>query len=95
MPTGMRTGSGRHLNKEWNIGAAHALYHKDGGWFHNLERFPGALCDPSGYVLFLDKESYLKSPYLRIGAHTTVPAGVANIPGYVQKRGGGTHDGTS
>src|ERR1700722_20631699 len=49
---GNRIFSGRLLNQKWGIGARHALYHKDGHWYNNLERFPGALCDPRGYVKF-------------------------------------------
>jgi hypothetical protein len=81
---GIRTGSGRELNRKWKIGAAHVLYHKDGTWFHVLERFPGALCDPQGYVLFFDKEQYVNAPQLKIGARTAVPAGINQLPGYVR-----------
>lgn len=81
---GVRTGSGRELNRKWNIGAAHVLYHKDGTWFHVLERFPGALCDPHGYVLFSDKDQYIKAPQLKIGVRTAVPAGINQLPGYVR-----------
>jgi hypothetical protein len=81
---GIRTGSGRQLNRKWSIGAAHVLYHKDGTWYHVLERFPGALCDPHGYVLFQDKLQYTNSPHLRIGARTAVPAGIKNMPNYVR-----------
>jgi hypothetical protein len=51
-----RSGSGRALNQEWSVGAQHALYHRKGIWFHLLERFPGALFDENGYVLFETKE---------------------------------------
>jgi 5-methylcytosine-specific restriction enzyme A len=83
-PTGIRTGSGRQLNLKWSIGAQHVLYHKDGTWFHVLERFPAAFCDPHGYVLFFNKEQYLNSPHLRIGVRTAVPAGISQLPGYVR-----------
>lgn len=88
MPSmGLRTGSGRQLNKKWSIGAQHVLYHKDGTWFHVLERFPGALCDPHGYVFFADKAQYQNSPYLRIGVHTSAPAGISQMPSYVKMEG--------
>lgn len=48
----LRTNYGRVLNSEWGVGAAHALYHKEGTWFNVLERFrrqfektPGANLD--------------------------------------------------
>lgn len=84
MPATMRTGSGRVLNQKWGIGAVHALYHKDGTWFHVLERFPAALCDPQGYVLFADREQYLNSPYLHVGERTAVPSGVSQMPNYIR-----------
>jgi 5-methylcytosine-specific restriction enzyme A len=80
----IRTASGRELNRRWGIGAAHVLYHKDGTWFHVLERFPGALCDPYGYVLFSDKEQYAKSPHLRIGVRTAAPTGISQMPTYIR-----------
>jgi len=83
-PAGVRTGSGRQLNRKWSIGAQHVLYHKDGTWFHVLERFPGALCDPNGYVLFSNKQQYENSPHLRLGKRTAVHSGINQIPGYVQ-----------
>ncbi|MEX2478667.1 MAG: hypothetical protein WD357_09540 [Gracilimonas sp.] len=76
--------SGRTLNKKWNVHAKHALYHKDGTWFNNLERFPGALFDPFGYIIFETEEKYSNSPYLNIGKETNVPNGISTIPGYVR-----------
>lgn len=81
---GVRTGSGKALNEKWRIGAAHALYHKDGTWFNILERFPGALCDPNGYILFATKEDYEKSPHLKLGQRTNVPGGISKLPFYVR-----------
>jgi hypothetical protein len=81
---GTRTGSGGELNRKWSIGAAHALYHKDGTWFNVLERFPGALCDPHGYVLFDTKDQYAHCPHLKIGQRTNVPGGVSQLPEYVR-----------
>src|SRR3970040_83287 len=36
---------GKQLNDEWKVGARHALFSRDGAWYENLERFPGALFD--------------------------------------------------
>lgn len=84
LAAGARTGSGKDLDQKWNIGAQHVLYHKDGSWFHVLERFPGALCDPKGYVLFPTKERYMDSPFLRIGQRTAVPGGISSLSDYVR-----------
>ncbi len=40
------------LNKKWKVGAKHALYIHDGHWYHCLTKFPGALFDKNGYILF-------------------------------------------
>ncbi len=64
--TGVKTDTGKNLNKRWNVGAQHALYHKDGTWYQILERFPGALFDHNGYVLFNTKEQFKKCSYLNI-----------------------------
>lgn len=81
-----RSNTGRQLRREWNIPAQHVLYHHEGTWFHLLERFPGALCDPHGYVLFETKEDFFRSPNLKIGKHVRVPDGLRNVRGYVQTR---------
>jgi hypothetical protein len=80
------TPTGRLLNELWRVGARHALYHKDGVWFNHLVRFPGALFDPHGYVVFETSASYERCPRLRHGKELNVPAGIAAIPGYVKLR---------
>ena len=80
--SGIRTNSGRALNAKWKIGARHALFHKLGIWYMPLERFPGAYCDPRGYLLFQTEQAYLRCPYLKIGVRVDVPGGIAAIPGY-------------
>jgi hypothetical protein len=77
--------TGSQLNKEWAVGARHALFHRDGTWYENLERFPGALFEPDGYVLFKTKKDYESSPYISIGAKTNIPKGISSIPGYIRK----------
>ncbi|MDP1696413.1 MAG: hypothetical protein Q8L45_01280 [Xanthomonadaceae bacterium] len=79
--------SGRQLNELWNVGAKHALYHREGTWYNNLERFPGALFDPHGYVFFATKEAYRNSRHVRIAKETNVTKGISSIPGYVRKVG--------
>lgn len=79
--------SGRKLNELWGVGAKHALYHRDGSWYNNLERFPGALFDPNGYVLFATEEAYKNSRHLRIAQETNVTEGISSIPGYVRMVG--------
>ncbi len=79
--------SGSHLNKLWNVGAAHALYLQEGHWYHHLKRFPGALFDHNGFVVFETAAEYFNSPYLKIGKHVHVrKPGISAIPGYTRVR---------
>ena len=78
--------SGEYLNGLWGVGAQHALYHQDGKFYENLERFPGALFSPNGYVIFNTEADYRSSPYLNIGVKTNVPLGIESIPGYTEAR---------
>jgi hypothetical protein len=81
---GERTGSGKQLNVRWDVGARHALYHKDGNYYNHLTQFPGALFDPKGYVLFKTKSEYERSPYLQHGTQLHVPLLLSAIPGYTR-----------
>jgi 5-methylcytosine-specific restriction enzyme A len=75
---------GALLNRRWNIGARHALYHKDGTWYHQLTRFPGALCDPYGYVLFKNEDEFHNCPKLRIDQDVNINGHISDVLGYVR-----------
>jgi hypothetical protein len=73
------------LNETWGVGAAQVRYSDDGHWYATLERFPAALFDAHGYVVFETEEEYRSSPHLRIGKQISVPRpGIAGVPGYVR-----------
>lgn len=36
----------------------HVLYRRTGDFYMALERFPGAYCDPGGFICFRNKELY-------------------------------------
>jgi hypothetical protein len=75
--------TGAKLNELWGVGAEHALYIHDGHWYHQLERFPGALFDQNGYVLFQTESDFRECRYLSIGKDVSVPVpGISQIPGY-------------
>ena len=74
--------SGKVLAGRWKVDVSHALYHRDGTFFENLLRFPGALFDPNGFLVFKTREEYLRSPHLRIGQKLNVPGGISGVPGY-------------
>ena len=82
--SGYKTNSGENLKRQWRIPAVQVRYHKDGTWFMPLERFPAALCDPNGYVIFQNEREYQASRYLEIGQRVNVPGGVSRVPGYVR-----------
>ena len=50
----------RYVETYWKIpepevegwGKAPALYREDGKWYHHLKKFPGALFDFNGYIVF-------------------------------------------
>jgi hypothetical protein len=74
--------TGKILTKRWGVNVEHALYHCDGTFYENLKKFPGALCDSDGYVMFRTEEEYLRSPYLSTGKRLNVHGGISSIPGY-------------
>jgi 5-methylcytosine-specific restriction enzyme A len=78
--------TGNALNIEWGVNAKHALYREDGRWYHVLERFPGALFDAHGYIVFQTKDAFRNCSYLSIGDEVNVkhPNGISAIPGYVR-----------
>ena len=78
--------TGKELNRDWKVGARHALYRETGNWFQLLKRFPGALFDANGYILFETRQDYEKCDLLQKGKELGVPRGIASIPGYVKIR---------
>lgn len=74
--------TGIALQKLLKLDVNHALYRKNGGWYHNLQKFPGVLFDGNGYVIFKDEGEYLNSPLLRIRQDLNVPGGIENLPNY-------------
>ena len=61
----MPTRNGRELNERWSVGALHALYRESGDWYHVPRRFPAALFDAHGYVLFETEEELETDEILR------------------------------
>ena len=76
--------NGRTLNRRWNVNASHVLHHKSGKWYHKLKRFPGALFDQKGYVLFQTEEDFFSCEGLSIKQDVWVSRGISSINSYVQ-----------
>ena len=73
------------LNEAWGVGASQVRYSNDGHWYATLARFPAALFDAHGYVLFMTEEEYRTSRHLSIGKEISVrKPGISAIPGYVR-----------
>src|SRR5882724_11950293 len=73
------------LNEAWGVGASQVRYSNDGHWYATLTRFPAALFDAHGYVLFATEEQYRTSPHISIGKEISVRKhGVSGIPGYIR-----------
>ena len=75
---------GAMLNRRWGIGAKHALFSSQGNWYHQLRDFPGALCDPDGYILFATERDFRECPYLQIKKDVNLDGCISRIPGYVR-----------
>ena len=71
------------LQTEWRVDVSHGLYSRDGTWYHRLVRFPGALFDASGYIVFQTEQEFINCPQLRINQDCGCRDGISNIPGYV------------
>ena len=80
--TTTRSNTARALASTWKLDVLHALYRKTGDWYHQLERFPGALLDEHGYVIFETPDAFRSCPQLRIRQDVVVPGGISQIPGY-------------
>lgn len=80
--TRVRSDSGRSINKRYNLGAKHALYHIDGTFYERLEQFPGLLADPNGYVLYPTEEDFLNDAYLDVQDKVHVHDALARHPKY-------------
>jgi predicted HNH restriction endonuclease len=73
------------LNESWGVGATQVRYSDDGHWYAALERFPAALFDAHGYLLFHTEAEYRASQYLSIGKQINVrKPGISAVPGYVR-----------
>lgn len=72
------------LNEAWGVGAVQSRYSDDGHWYAKLKRFPAALFDRNGYILFATEADYLSAP-MSIGKQISVPKpGISALTGYVR-----------
>lgn len=72
------------LKKKWGVDAVQVRYRETGNWYNLLKRFPAALFDRNGYVLFPTEESYRTAPGILIGKEIGFrkQRGISGMPGY-------------
>ena len=57
---------------EWKTPVQQARYSDDGHWYALLNKFPAALVDANGYLLFESEEDFRLSPHITIGKQVSV-----------------------
>ena len=88
---GVKSDSGERLQREWKIPAVQTRYHWKGDFFMPLDKFPGALADRNGYVVFQDSNAYFNDSHLdhrgsSINPRLGVPGGISTLRGYVRMK---------
>lgn len=86
-PRHNRQVTGESLNRRHHLGLRHALYHKDGTFYERLARFPGGLCDPTGYVRFDTEHQFTQDSRISVGQKVNVQGGIASHPRYLRFKG--------
>jgi hypothetical protein len=78
--------SAKLLAELWNVQAQDVRYHRDGHFYENVRRFPAALFDPNGYILFRTEAELRSIQRIKVGRKTNVRGGIGSIPGYERMR---------
>jgi hypothetical protein len=79
---GRRALTGDQLISRWRIPARQARFHRDGCSYELLTRFPAALCDRKGFIVFETEDDLRACMGIRIGKQVHVRGGIASLPGY-------------
>ena len=79
---------GQTLVETWGLPVRQARFARDGKFYMPLHEFPGALCDPHGYIIFESRDEYLRCQQLHVGSRLNVRGGIARLPGYVRMEDG-------
>jgi hypothetical protein len=79
---------GKRLARYYKLNVREAYAHRDGNWYVNLERFPAAYFDATGYIIFQTEADYQRCVNLSIGPLNTgvrnkdVGMSIKDIAGY-------------
>ena len=84
-----RTGSWQAQAARFGVEVKSGAYHRDGYWFQKLKKFPGALFDPDGFLLFGSEQEFQNAgnQFLSIRKEIGVLKpyrNISDIPGYVR-----------
>ena len=74
--------TGEGLRRRYRLPVRQCFYHRDGTFYQRLNAFPGALCDPQGYVEFDSEEEFARDSMLNIGKKVNVRNGIYRHPKY-------------
>lgn len=75
--------NGNQLAKKWGLKTAQARYNSKGNWYHTLNRFPAALLDAKGYIIFQNDEELRSYPGVKVTEHINVRHLISTLPDYV------------
>jgi 5-methylcytosine-specific restriction protein A len=76
---------GKRINQLLNLGLAHALYFRDGSWYHELKSFPSAYIDAGGYLRFETESDYRTCESIRTSLandNINIINGISSLVGY-------------
>lgn len=72
------------LNRDWGVGAKQARYRDTGDFYATLARFPAALFDRNGFLLFKTEEEYRSCSHIQFYPKLiNIRNGICTVPGYV------------
>ncbi len=75
------------IAREWGLNVAQARYSSWGNWYAPVTRFPAALLDAEGYIIFPDEASLRANKKIKITRQINVPSRISSLQGYVKVAG--------
>jgi hypothetical protein len=75
------------LVAQWGIQCASARFSEWGNWYAAVSKFPVALLDSHGYILFQTNEALRSSDGVRVTKQINIPDGISSLHGYHLRSG--------
>jgi len=76
--------TGDRLKQRWKLPVLQARFHRDGTWYEVPDRFPAALCDCDGYIIFETEDEFRSRPGIKVGKQVNVDGGISSLAGYLR-----------